>query len=89
VSEVPVTCSCGNRFEVANSFKGGLVNCPKCAKATSVPSGPEPVFLAMIAFLVVCLLLATGTAWAFLGSVGGVIAFLVGGAVVTGIIMAS
>jgi len=89
VSEVSVTCSCGNRFEVAKSFKGGLVNCPKCAKATSVPSGPEPVFLAMIAILVVCLLLATYAAWAVMGPVAGIIAFLIGAGVVIAIIMAS
>jgi hypothetical protein len=89
VSDAPVACPCGARFQVSASFKAGLVNCPECGKATSVPGGPEPLFLGILAVLVVSVLAVSGALWAFVGSVAGGIALGVGVVVVAAIVLAS
>jgi hypothetical protein len=89
VSEIPVTCSCGNRFQVSESFKGGLVNCPQCGKAAAVSGGPEPLFWVLLAIGVAFVLGLSGLLWAGVGPLAGGIALGIGAAVVAVFVIAS
>lgn len=89
MSDVAVACSCGGKFQVSDSFKGGLVNCPSCGKATTVPGGPEPLFWGLLGGGVALVLIGSGLLWAFVGAVAGGIAFGVGAAVIGAIVLAS
>jgi hypothetical protein len=71
--EVPVDCTCGHRFGVPRSMKGGLVNCPACRRATVVPGGPEPLFWFLLAGGVVVSLVFTAVAGLVFGAVPAVI----------------
>jgi hypothetical protein len=89
VSEIPVTCGCGSKFEVAESFRNGLVNCPQCGKATEVGGGPEPLFWILLAIGISFVLGLSGLLWVGVGPVAGGIALGIGAAVVAIFVMAS
>jgi len=89
VSEIPVTCACGNRFQVSESFKNGLVNCPQCGKATDVGGGPEPLFWVLLGIGAAIVLAVSGAVWAFGGAVAGGITFGIGAAILGAIVLAS
>ncbi len=86
---VGVACGCGERFSVPASLKGGLANCPRCGKATAVRGGPEPLFWLLFSIGVAVVLGASGAIWAFGGPAAGGIAFGVGAAVLTIVVLAS
>ena len=89
MSEIPVTCACGNRFQVSESFRNGMVNCPRCGKATAVGGGPEPVFWVLLGIGAAIVLAVSGALWALAGAAAGGIAFGVGAAILGAIVLAS
>lgn len=75
--DVPVTCDCGHSWYVSAQFVGGLTNCPRCSKATSVPGLRDPFWRVLqgIALVVWVLLVATaytnfGLTWAVIIGLG-------------------
>lgn len=73
---VPVRCTCGHSWFAAKSLAGGLTNCPRCEKATTVPGLRDPFWrvlqLAGVAVWVLTVALLhtnLGLAWAVGGAI--------------------
>lgn len=72
---IPVDCEhCFHAFEVADSLAGGLVNCPRCAKATAVPGLRDAWFRLVQAGMVVGWAVVTALGWTAGGLIGALIA---------------
>lgn len=74
-------CPCGLRFQVADSLKGGIANCPACGKAVAVQGGPEPLFWILFAGGAAAVLGLAAAAWWQFGGIWGAIALGLGAAV--------
>ncbi len=67
----PTQCQhCGERFEVPDTKRGGIANCPGCGEITEIAGAVEPVFVALLVAAAIVVLgisagvfFAAGPAW--------------------------
>ncbi len=86
---VEVQCPCGARFRARASLKGGLANCTACGKATPVPGGVEPLFWILVSIGALIVLGVSAAFWVAWCPTAGGVAFGVGAAILTALILAS
>lgn len=63
---------CGDPFPAAERSAGGIVNCPWCGKATSIPGLRDPIWRLVQAGVVVLAALAFAVGWMEISPVAGV-----------------
>jgi hypothetical protein len=64
---IPITCACGARLEIDETFAGKTVNCPDCQKGLSVPR-PEKTGLQTSGFALASIVLAVTGAFTLVGT---------------------
>lgn len=84
-----VCAECGQGFDVPDSMRGGMANCPACGRAVPVPGGPEPLFRLAVAAGVVAVLFATGLAWFAGGAISAAVVFGIGALVFAAVLLSS
>ena len=84
-----VSCPCTQCFEVPESLKAGLTNCPRCGKAVRVPGGPEAVFWVLLGLSVAAALGIGGAVWLFAGATAGLVVLGIEGVLIAIVVIAS
>jgi hypothetical protein len=64
---VRVDCACSHVFDADDALAGGVTNCPRCGKATSVPGLRDPFWRVLQAVGVVAIVVAAGFTWQHVG----------------------
>jgi hypothetical protein len=64
---IPLTCACGARLEIDETFAGKTVNCPDCQKPLNIPK-PEKPGLQTSGFALASIVLAVAGAFTLVGT---------------------
>jgi len=64
-------------FQVPQSMKGGIANCPRCRKIVNVPGGPEGLFYVLL-FLGIAVVAGISALFFAITTKAGIIALIIG-----------
>lgn len=80
---------CEAHFFAAKSMRGGYANCPTCQRAVQVAGGYEPLFWVLFSLGAAFVLFFSWMLFLGAGPIAGGVAFLIGAAALTIIVLAS
>ena len=86
---IRIDCPCGQVFRAPRSMAGGLANCPRCQQAQRVEARIEWDWTLLLAIGGAVVLVVAAGIWLTMGWIAGVVALVIGGAILAAVIAAS